>query len=433
MLTPSAPGSAHAALDDWLDHPFEPAAPVEPLLGRLTAAGLDTVGVEALLRSGRAVYPPLPCRPGETSPRLPLTCDHIDHAAGFLVYVPSTYDPTIAWPLVVIGHGGSSARDLDFGGRAARGAMTPDWCDAAERFGLLLLAPLSDRGWGAIGNSIMFSAISRMTRSCHVNPDRIYLTGHSMGGHLTWRSALNFGDRWGAVSPMSGGYDFVGDRGIENLTNVPGYATWGRREPFGIAEANRINRNWMRAHGLPWVHEECDGGHEIFAECVPRVAEFFLAHPRDLYRREVHALGGGSLAFATADAHPDWGRAHTWNPARPILANSFHWLRLDPLPPETPREAALQDVTALLGADNTIAITCVNARRLRLGLHPRMVDFARPVRVIVNGQEVLHQPVTPDLATMLRWVREFDDRGRAFHAALDVAIPKGFRGGAPPA
>ena len=418
------------ALDAWLDQRWEHALPVEPLLATLAAAGLDAAGVEGLLRAGRAAYPALPCKRGAISRRMALACEHVDHATGYLLYVPSDYDPARAWPLVVIGHGGSVGRDLAFGEWAAHAGMEPFWCEAAEEFGLVLLAPLTDRGWGAIGNSILFSAISHATRTCHVDPDRIFLTGHSMGGHLAWRSAMNFADRFGAVSPMSGGYNFVADRSIENLVNCPGYATWGTHEPYGIGEANRVNRDWLRAHGGDWAFKECAGGHEIFPECVPRVAEFFLAHPRELYRGRVRVRGGGPLEFATADAHPQWGRAHAWIAGRPIAASTCHWLRLEPLPPYMPGAVAVPEVAATF-ADNTFTIASVNARRFHLGLHHRMVDLARPVAVRVNGDEVFRGVVQPDVATMLRLVREFDDRGRVFHAVLDIDVPAAPRGGAP--
>ena len=427
----SATNAAQAALDAWLDLRFEQASAVEPLVETLARAGLDMAGIEVVLRGGRASYPQLPAARGRISGPHPLPCDHVDHQTAYLLYLPSRYDSVVAWPMVVIGHGGSAARDLEFGVRAALGGMEPFWCDAAERFGLVLLAPLTDRGWGNIGNSILFSAISRATRECHIDPDRIYLTGHSMGGHLAWRSGMNFADRWGAVSPMSGGYDYVADRQVENLANVAGYATWGAHEPFGIGQANRSIRSWMESHAVPWVHEECAGGHEIFPECVPRVAEFFMGHPRNLYRGSIHARGGGPLRFDTADAHPEWNRSHTWRPGRPIPAGSFHWLRLEPLPPGTPADEAVQEVVAVLRDDNTIELASVNARRMRIHLHPRMLDLTRPITATVNGAVVFRGRVEPDLAMMLRLVREFDDRGRIFHAAIDLEVPPALRSCAP--
>jgi hypothetical protein len=410
---------AGRALDTWLDRRFEAAMPVAPVLAATAALGLDIHGLEALLRAGRAAYPPAERRGAIGF--CPLPCDHVDHETGYAAYLPAAYDPAVAWPLVVIGHGGAATRDLAFGLVAARAGMGP-WCDAAEQFGLILLAPLSDRGWGAIGNSILFSAISRATRAWHIDPDRIHVTGHSMGGHLAWRCGINFADRWGAVAPMSGGYDFVASGDVENLTSVPGYATWGTHEPFGIREANRTLQEWTEARGLPWVHRECAGGHEIFPAEVPRVAAFLHAHPRDLYRTDVRARAGGPLAFLTADAHPEWGRTHTWRPGRPIPVDTFHWLRLAPLPPDSPPGQAVQVVSARYEG-NAFEIASVNARRIRLYLHPRMVEFSRPVRVRVNGAELFRGPVEPDPATMLELVREFDDRGRIFHAVIDITVP----------
>ena len=424
--------TAHAALDEWLDRRYEDREPVEPLLGTLADAGLDAAGVEALLRQGRSRYPE-PSHPrGVLSERFELACEHVDHRAEYMVYLPLEYDARRAWPLVVIGHGGSAARDLEFGAWAAREGMEPFWYDAAETYGLVLVAPLTDRGWGAIGNSILFSAISRMTRDYHIDPDRIHVTGHSMGGHLAWRCGINFADRWGAVGPMSGGYDFVQDRQVENLYNVPGYATWGTWEPFGIAEHNRAIRDYMVANGYAWLHAECDGGHEIFPGEIPRVARFFLDHPRDLYRLALRVRAGGPLEFNTAERHPGWDRVNTWKPGRPIPVGTFHWLRLSPLPADTPADAAVQQVRAVYRG-NAFEIASVNAHRLRIHLHPAMVDFSRDLSVTVNGAQLFTGRVRPDLGTMLCLAREFDDRGRVFHAAIDIEVPEPLRGGALPA
>jgi pimeloyl-ACP methyl ester carboxylesterase len=433
MASPDGLQPVREALDDWLDRRFEHGAPLEPLLDTLAAAGLDAGGVEALLRDGRARYPE-PSHPrGRLSERIDLACDHVDHRVQYMVYLPRAYDALRAWPLVVIGHGGSIARDLEFGAWAARLGMEPFWFDAAETYGLVLVAPLTDRGWGAIGNSILMSAISRAVRDYHIDPDRIHVTGHSMGGHLAWRCGINFADRWGAVSPMSGGYDYVQDRQVENLLNVPGYATWGSDEPFRIAEYNRIIRAYMLANGYDWIHRECPGGHEIFPAEIPHVARFFLDHPRNLYRSAIRVRAGGPLEFNNPDAHAEWQRPHAWRAGRPIPVSTFHWLRLDPLPPGTPADQAVQQVDAVYHGNNAFAIKSVNARRLRLHLHPRMVDLSRDIAVTVNGAPLFTGRVQPDPGMMLRLVREFDDRGRVFHAALDLEIPEALRGGPLPA
>jgi hypothetical protein len=63
-----------------------------------------------------------------------------------------------------------------------------------------------------------------------------------------------------------------------------------------------------------------------------------------------------------------------------------------------------------------------NVRKIRIYLHPKMVDFSKPVIVEVNGKVLAKADVQPRLKTMLELAREFDDPGRIFHAALDVEI-----------
>ena len=414
--------STAAKLDAFLDQRWDAPKPTADELIR--ELNTDAPGLEKLLRSGRASYPAPPQPKGQLTRGLALNCDHVDHSTKYMIYVPTGYDAAKATPLILVAHGGSAGRDVAFGERAALAGMVPFWLQAAEKHGCILLAPITDRGWGAIGNSIALSALSKIQREYHIDADRVYVTGHSMGGHMTWRSAMTMADRWGAVSPMSGGYDYVKDRQVYACFNVPGYATWGTTEPYGINGFNKTIAAWMESHGFDWVMHEKEGGHQIFPDEIGPIAEFFLKHPRNLYRPAVYARGSGSLTFHRAEEkRPEWPAASTWNEARPIPVSTCHWLRLLPLPGDTAPEKALQSVSAVNKGSNSIEITAENARRLRIYLHPRMVDFAKPVTITVNGSEVFSKAVQPDLRTMLELVREFDDRGRIFYAAVEVDVP----------
>lgn len=417
----SATGSELAlAVDAFVQDRWSTADPA-PLVEKLLAAKVDAAGLEGMLRAGRPKYPDVVEPRGQLSGRLPLASEHVDHTTEHFVYVPKSYDPTKATPLLVVGHGGSAARDLDFGARAAKSGMVPFWLQAAEQHGFLIVAPLSDRGWMQIGTSLLFAAISRMQRDFHVDPDRIYLTGHSMGGHLTWRSAFWFTDHWAAVSPMSGGYDYVKSMDVWNLVNVPGYTTFGTDEPYQINEFNKTIARWMQAHDYPWTCREKQGGHTIFPDEVANVAAFFAQQRRDLYRQKVWARVG-ALRFATSETNPQWRTTHTWRPDRPLELSTVHWLRFQDLPEGTPPERAVQRVFAEVKPGNRIELTCEHVRSLRILLHPRLVDFTAPVTIVANGKVAFAAKVAADLATMLRLVREYDDRGRVFHAAIDVAI-----------
>jgi hypothetical protein len=172
---------------------------------------------------------------------------------------------------------------------------------------------------------------------------------------------------------------------------------------------------------LPWTCVEKAGGHEIFADEVVKVAAFFAQQQRDLYRPRVWARMGG-LRFDTAEANPKWDKTHTWTAGRPIELSTVHWLQFFDLPAGTPPEKGLQRAFVERKDGNRIEITSENVRRLRLHLHPRLVDFGKPVVVVANGKQVFSGTVTPDLGLMLTLVRAYADRGRVFHAAVDVDI-----------
>jgi pimeloyl-ACP methyl ester carboxylesterase len=413
-----------AALDDYLDQRWLPPADAhkatQDLMARLRQASLGMQEVEGLLRAPRAKYP-APPKVGEALLIKGLVCEHVDYTTSFVLFVPKSYDAARQAPLLLIGHGGNSAMNAAYATQATLAGLTP-WLPVAEKEGIVLAGPLSERGWGPIGNSILFSLISRLQRSLNLHPDRIYITGHSMGGHLSWRSGIYLGDRWGAVAPMSGGYDYVTNKEVYALVNVPGYSTFGKVEPYNINLFNRKIKAWMTAHDYDWQFVEKSGGHEIYRDELPKVAKFLFDHPRNLYRPAVYATTGKSVVFNAPGENDKWPKPHTWNPQRPIPYGSAHWVRLFALPDATPKDKSRQMVWAENLGQNVIRLTAQNTPRVRLYLHPRMVDFAKPVEVIVNGKTAFKNKVAPSLETMLELVREYDDRGRIFHAAIEVEI-----------
>jgi hypothetical protein len=59
----------------------------------------------------------------------------------------------------------------------------------------------------------------------------------------------------------------------------------------------------------------------------------------------------------------------------------------------------------------------------RLLLSPDAMDFARPVRVTVNGKVVHEAVVKPSTKTLLAWAARDDDRTMLYGAALEILVP----------
>jgi predicted peptidase len=49
------------------------------------------------------------------------------------------------------------------------------------------------------------AALDRTTKEFNGDPDRVYLTGLSMGGYGTWALAAKYPDRFAAIAPVCGG------------------------------------------------------------------------------------------------------------------------------------------------------------------------------------------------------------------------------------
>lgn len=406
-------------IDAYLDARCEGTAEATgALLAALTAAGHGTpAAIEALLRAPRPVYPDVTDQVGKTTVH-DVACYHVDYESKYHLFVPKDYTHGTAAPLVVVGHGGNSSMTPERAGRTAEMYLRMYAPVLARELSALVVAPHSGRGWGHIGNSLVLSTIADVQRRFRIDPDRIYATGHSMGGHMTFRAALSLGDRFAAVSPHSGGYDFVEPETIANLFTVPGYVTWGAKEPYGINGDNRTNAKWGKEHGLDWVFVEKDGGHEIYQDELPKIAAFFAARPRNLYRDTVYLRQGGDMKFINTWGIKGWPEHTVRHETRPLRWNLRHWLEVTP----RPDVKGSMTVLAKNSGANAFAITSDQVRELTIHLHPKMVAFDEPVRITVNGDQVFDAHVVPDPTHMLELAREFDDRGRIFWAKVTVAV-----------
>ena len=58
-------------------------------------------------------------------------------------------------------------------------------------------------------------------------------------------------------------------------------------------------------------------------------------------------------------------------------------------------------IDAINRGENRIFVTTTNVARFTIWLHPKMVDIAKPVTIVVNGKTLFQDSVHPDLATAL--------------------------------
>lgn len=136
--------------------------------------------------------------PGEQSPV------KVDAAAqvplNFLLYLPQDYDAQEQWPLLLFLHGsGERGDDLE----QVKVHGPPKLIAAGQHFPCIVVSPQcpSFRRWEM---TQLDSLLTHVQATYKVDPDRVYVTGLSLGGYGTWALAANYPDRFAAIVPICG-------------------------------------------------------------------------------------------------------------------------------------------------------------------------------------------------------------------------------------
>jgi phospholipase/carboxylesterase len=172
--------------------------------------------------------------------------DDPDERGAVWMYVPETYSPDVAHPLVVALHGGS--------GRG-RGFLW-SWVRAARSRGAILIAPTSiGQTWALQGpdpDSPHLSQIVRFVRdNWNVDVDRILLTGMSDGGTFSYVSGLLPGSPFTHLAPVAAAFHpmLVAMSDQERLKGLPIHIIHGALDWMFPIDMAHMAQQHFRAAG----------------------------------------------------------------------------------------------------------------------------------------------------------------------------------------
>jgi poly(3-hydroxybutyrate) depolymerase len=268
------------------------------------------------------------------------------------------------------------------------------WCD--------IVCPTNRRpfgfDWEDWGRLDAIEVLEHATRELQPDPTRIYLTGHSMGGHGTWIIGSLLPDRFAAIGPSAGWISFStyattrpastqpaskladlvrraaspSDTSLlfANLAHLGVYMLHGADDDNVPADqARQMVEHLGKFHHDFVYHEQPKAGHwwessdEPGAECVdwPAMFDFFARHRRPAMHevRQVDFVTPSPSVSATCH----WATIEAQ--LQPIRPSSIS-IRLDP------------------GKQRYIGMTH-NVARLRIELHPML---AGAVQVELDGQTI---------------------------------------------
>ena len=120
----------------------------------------------------------------------------------YLLDLPKDYDEKTDWPLLVFLHGyGQSGDDLQI----VRENGPPKLFGEGKQFPFVLASLQCPTGFYWRGN-VVIGLIDHLTENYSIDPNRIYLTGLSMGGYGTWQISHEYPERFAAVAPFMWGW-----------------------------------------------------------------------------------------------------------------------------------------------------------------------------------------------------------------------------------
>lgn len=178
---------------------------------------------------------------------------------GFSLYVPETYTPDRAWPLVVALHGGSGH---------GRGFLW-SWLRDARSFGAILVAPTSAGNslgstWALMGDDNdtpnLARIVEQVSAQWNVDPNRRLLTGMSDGGTFCYVSALDSGSPFTHLAPVSATFHpmLISMADAQRMQGLPIYLVHGALDWMFPVEVARQAQRALSAAGANVTYREID-------------------------------------------------------------------------------------------------------------------------------------------------------------------------------
>jgi len=279
----------------------------------------------------------------------------------------------------------------------------------APKPGLHIVCPTNRRpygfDWEEWGRLDALEVLRHAESTLQTDPRRVYLTGHSMGGHGTWIVGATFPDRFAALAPSAGWISFSSYAGGRNTDSATNAVDLILKRATASSDTLLLATNYL-AHSLYVIHGDADDNVPVTQARTMR-AHLATFHPRVQSHEQPGAghwwdgpLGGGAdcvdwppafevfentqLPDPTDHRSPEEVRFVTVNPG---VSSRCHWIHVD----SQTIPLALSSVRiAKHASEPRIRGITTNIERLRVDLSPE--EQAELQSVELDGQVIHLRP-----------------------------------------
>ena len=362
--------------------------------------------------------------------------------------VPPDYSPKEPTGLIVFMHGGSNTSSrraprltLDFPPEGTPENESNQLGNVFNATGLIAVgpsAPWDEESYYRWCLRESDEYLADVIRECgsrfHIDPDRVILVGHSMGGFGAYHHAQRQPDRFSSIVAHAGSWSLgylPAMRGTP-LCIIQGVndAREGVRWHYTDVEYARLTHKLLTGYQLEHTYYEHAGKHAV-AEGKEHIAKYLAVAKnlrRDPYcsRVTIATPAGFRRNYCSALADNRWLSINDTLPGNLRYdelvtndADDFHAWRLSHQVSE--RSGAMID--AVNRGHNQITLTTANVAECTVWLHPRMVDVAKPINIVLNGKQVFANRVQPSLFVALESYERRHDWGLIYPIKIVLNCP----------
>lgn len=194
----------------------------------------------------------------------------------YLLFLPEGYEQSKTnWPLMLFLHGsGESGHDLN----KVKAHGPPKIVETKKDFPFILVSPQSTgRGWNV---EVLNALLDDIMKTYRVDPDRVYLTGLSMGGFGTWSLAAAHPEKFAAIVPICGGGD---TSDAYKLAKMPIWVFHGAKDPTVPVQRSKLMVDAIKTvGGNPKFTIYPEAGHDCWTETYnnPELYKWLLEQKR---------------------------------------------------------------------------------------------------------------------------------------------------------